>query len=74
MAPLLFLDVVDVELRVDRIGEKSLRYLFEVRKGTIVAARGEVTVAHVARGAKSASPWPTHIRKLLGESGKQQQA
>lgn len=66
---LWFRDEVDFELRVAEIGRSSLRYRFEVRKGSDAAARGLLVVAYMPRGADRPQPWPAHLRKRLGEGG-----
>jgi YbgC/YbaW family acyl-CoA thioester hydrolase len=44
-APLRFEDEVDVDLRVDAIGSRTIRYAATVRRGAAVMATGTMTVA-----------------------------
>lgn len=41
--PVLFEDVVDIEVRVERVGRKSVTYTFDFFKGGEPVARGRVT-------------------------------
>jgi YbgC/YbaW family acyl-CoA thioester hydrolase len=41
--PVTFMDVVEVAVRVERVGAKSVTYAFEFSKGGEVVARGRVT-------------------------------
>jgi acyl-CoA thioester hydrolase len=66
---LWFLDEVELELTVDRVGRSSLHYRFEVRKGTSVAARGVMAVAYLPKTAERPQPWPDHVRRRLAEGG-----
>jgi len=47
--PLEFEDVVDIQLRVFRVGETSITYQFLFSEGQAEVARGEVSVACVTR-------------------------
>jgi acyl-CoA thioesterase FadM len=69
LIPLWFRDEVDFDLRVDRVGRSSLRYRFEVRKGSNVAARGLLVVAYLPPSAERPQPWPNHLRRSLSEGG-----
>jgi acyl-CoA thioester hydrolase len=66
---LWFLDEVDVDFFVDRVGRTSLRYGFKVRKGDVVAAQGAMVCAYMPSGCESPVPWPEDMRELFGESG-----
>lgn len=66
---LWFLDEIDFELKVDRIGSTSLRYRFEVRKDDQVAAHGALVIAYLPPGAERPQPWPAQLRKCLSEGG-----
>jgi YbgC/YbaW family acyl-CoA thioester hydrolase len=48
-APLGFEDEVDVHVRVDAIGTRSIRYAHTLRRGTTVVATGTMTAACVQR-------------------------
>lgn len=63
---LWFLDEVEFELRVDRVGRSSVRYGFTVRKDQVVAATGSVTAVYLPEGAERAQPWPPEVRQRLG--------
>lgn len=41
--PAYFQDLLDVEVRVERVGQKSVTYAFEFSRGGDVLARGKVT-------------------------------
>lgn len=70
-APLLFLDRVDVELRVAEIGRTSLRYEFTVRKGEEVSSYGSLTTVHTDAASVRPMPWPPRLRRALAEGGSQ---
>ncbi len=41
--PVTFMDVIEIAVRVERVGAKSVTYAFEFSKGGEVVARGKVT-------------------------------
>jgi YbgC/YbaW family acyl-CoA thioester hydrolase len=41
--PVTFMDVVEIEVRLERLGAKSVTYAFEFSKGGEIVARGRVT-------------------------------
>lgn len=71
LARLWFRDVVDIELRVARVGRTSVTYGFEVRRGDEVAARGSMVAVNSDPRVGGTTPWPDEVRKALLESGSQ---
>jgi len=65
-SPLLFDDVVDVTIAVDRVGETSVTYVIEVRKDRDLAASGRVVTVFTDRETGAKKPWPDDIRRALG--------
>ncbi|MEU9133146.1 thioesterase family protein [Kitasatospora sp. NPDC048540] len=72
LARLWFGDVVRIELRVARVGETSLHYVFEVHGPAGPAATGRMSVVHSAATAKGAAPWSADARRRLTVCGPQQ--
>ena len=70
-APLYFYDLVDVQLTVAAVGRASLTYRFEVRRGDLVAASGDLVCVLVDRGGGSSTPWPDDWRAALQQAGPQ---
>ena len=67
-APLRFNDTVEVKLLVKNLGQRSVTYVFQFRKGADVVAQGEVTAVCVtadAQGGKVAQPIPADVRVQL---------
>jgi acyl-CoA thioester hydrolase len=67
--PVWFLDEVDIELRVERVGRTSCTYGFAVRCGDELAAEGMSVVVHVPKVREKPVPWPEDLRVLLSEGG-----
>ena len=65
---LWFGQVVEVELAIARLGEKSMTYEFTVHSGSSVAAAGSMVVAFAAPDSPRAVPWPDDVRAALGAS------
>lgn len=66
--PLRFNDTVEVKLFVQKLGVRSVGYLFQVRKEGVLCAQGEVTAVCVTAGEKGAmvpAPIPEEVRALL---------
>jgi acyl-CoA thioester hydrolase len=63
--------VVEIELAVDRVGTKSVRYAFVVRSGDVVAATGNLVMALAARDMPGAVALPPEIRRALTTGGRQ---
>ena len=67
-APLRFNDTVEVKLLVKNLGQRSVTYVFQFRKGADVVAQGEVTAVCVtadAQGGMVAQPIPADVRVQL---------
>jgi acyl-CoA thioester hydrolase len=62
---LWFGQLVQVELVLTRLGEKSMRFEFEVRSEEGLAASGNVVIAFAEPDAAGASPWPAEVRAAL---------
>jgi len=63
--------VVEIELAVDRVGTKSVRYAFVVRSGDVVSATGNLVMALAARDMPGAIALPPEIRRALTTGGRQ---
>ncbi|GAA4237858.1 hypothetical protein GCM10022254_51410 [Actinomadura meridiana] len=59
---LWFGEVVHTRVRVASLGRTSLRFEFEVRGPSGVAADGTVVVVHAEPDSTSAAPWPDDVR------------
>ena len=73
-APLRFGDTIDVELSVDRLGEKSVTFAYRIwnvagddRAGDRLAAEGQVVCAVVDLKAFRAIPIPEPVRSLFAD-------
>jgi YbgC/YbaW family acyl-CoA thioester hydrolase len=69
--PLGFRDVVDISLRVARVGRTSLTYEFEVSSGGEVAVTGRATTVLLDAPRGGPVPWPDAYRMLLETAGPQ---
>ncbi|GEL16773.1 acyl-CoA thioesterase [Pseudonocardia asaccharolytica] len=67
---LWFGQLVQVELVLARLGEKSIRYDFTVRGEDTVAATGSLTIAFAQPDSPRAEPWPEEVRAALGGQGR----
>ncbi|MGD9989687.1 acyl-CoA thioesterase [Pseudonocardia sp.] len=67
-ARLWFGDEVEIDLTIGHVGTTSMRYDFEVRSGTTVAAAGSTTVVNATPDAPAAIPWPDDVRAALAGS------
>ncbi|WP_028935176.1 acyl-CoA thioesterase [Pseudonocardia spinosispora] len=56
---------IEIELAVAKVGEKSIRYEFEVRGGAAVAAAGNMVIAMAAPDSPRAVPWSPEVRAAL---------
>jgi acyl-CoA thioester hydrolase len=63
--------VIEIELAVERVGEKSVRYAFVVRSGDLVAATGKLVMAMASRDSPGAMALPPEIRLALTTGGRQ---
>jgi acyl-CoA thioester hydrolase len=71
-APLRFNDQVEVKLFVKRLGNRSVTYLFQFRKGAVLCAQGEMTSVCVtgdAQGGMVAQAIPAEVRARLEVAG-----
>lgn len=69
---LAFYDLVDLELRVERVGTTSVRYGFALRHGDTAAAEGHLVAVFVSRQpGGEPTPWPDDLRVALVEGGDQ---
>jgi acyl-CoA thioester hydrolase len=67
LSPARYEDVLDVVVTVDRIGEKSVTYGFEFRRGSELIARGKLVTASckVTDGKIESLPVPQKWREKL---------
>lgn len=67
LARLWFRDRVQVELTVAEVGTTSVRYVFEVRRGEEVAARGSMVCVSSDPSADppATTPWSDEVRSAL---------
>jgi acyl-CoA thioester hydrolase len=63
--------VVEIELAVERVGVKSVRYAFVVRAGDQVAATGNLVMAMASLDSPGAMALPAEIRLALTTGGRQ---
>ncbi len=64
-SPLAFEDVVDVTITVAKLGQSSITYLIEVRKGENLAASGRTVAVFIDRESGLKRTWPDEIRLAL---------
>ncbi|MFJ2619074.1 acyl-CoA thioesterase [Glutamicibacter sp. NPDC087344] len=70
-AKLFFGQRVTTALRIDRLGEKSMSFSFEVfgheyeGRPIVEAASGKFVTAHVPLGSDRSRPWPASILRVL---------
>ena len=65
-SPLRFDDVVDVTITVGRVGETSVTYDIDVRKGDEPVVTGRVVTVFTDRDTGAKKPWPDDIRRAFG--------
>jgi acyl-CoA thioester hydrolase len=70
-ARLWFGDVVEVHLRVARVGRTSLTHAFDVLHDGVSAASGTVSVVHTPDSSAGSQPWPETLRHDFEEGGRQ---
>jgi len=56
---------VDVEIAIVHVGDRSVRYEFEVRAGEVVAATGSLVITMASPDSPKAEPWPDDVRTAL---------
>jgi acyl-CoA thioester hydrolase len=64
--------IVQIELAVARVGEKSVRYTFQVRAADVVAASGSLVMVMSSPDGPHAMPLPPEIRLALTTGGPQE--
>jgi acyl-CoA thioester hydrolase len=64
LAVLRFEDEIDVELRPERLGETSVTYAWEIRRGNELCVRGRHTAVHVDGDGRPA-PLPDAMRRAF---------
>ena len=60
-----FDDLVDVTLTVSALGETSITYDVDVRRGTTDVASGQVIAVLIDRETGEKRPWPDDLRQSL---------
>jgi 4-hydroxybenzoyl-CoA thioesterase/acyl-CoA thioester hydrolase len=67
VSPVRFEDVVDIQVRVERLGEKSVTYAFEMRHGANQVATGRMTAVccRLSPGAMTSVTIPPDVRRKL---------
>jgi YbgC/YbaW family acyl-CoA thioester hydrolase len=70
-ARLWFGDVVEVGLRVTRVGSTSLTYAFDILREGVSAASGTMSVVHTAGSGAGSQPWPADVRRNFEQAGRQ---
>lgn len=64
-APLRFEDEIEVEIRVEAIGSRSLRYSCRILRAEATVAEGTMTVACIRTSGTGAIDLPDHIVRAL---------
>jgi acyl-CoA thioester hydrolase len=70
LRPVKFEEIVDIEVRLEQVGAKSVTYSFEFRLGPTVVARGKmssVCCRVLPGGAVESVPIPDAYRQKLGD-------
>jgi|SRR5882724_10373580 len=63
--------IVQIELTVARVGEKSVRYSFKVCSGDVVAATGSLVMVMASLDSPRAMVLPPNLRLALSTGGSQ---
>lgn len=66
-------DLVDIEVAVKTVGNSSVSYTFNVRRGDTICAEGNMIVVLTDPTTGRATPWPEAARQALLEAGTQPQ-
>jgi acyl-CoA thioester hydrolase len=61
-------DEIEIDVRVGRVGNTSVRFDFQTHKNGNLAAKGAVTVVAVNRSTNRSTPVPDDIRRKLLET------
>jgi acyl-CoA thioester hydrolase len=56
---------IQIHLAVAKLGQRSIRYEFEVRSGETVAAAGHMVIAMAVPDSPRAVPWSPEVRAAL---------
>jgi YbgC/YbaW family acyl-CoA thioester hydrolase len=62
---LVYDDLMDIAVTVDRIGRSSFTLLFDVSTEGRPAARGKVTIVAIDRATQKSMPLPENLREAL---------
>ncbi len=65
LKPARFCDRLSVTLEIGRLSTKTVRYLFDVRRGDEAIAEGHLVIASVSIADFKAVPLPQKLRELL---------
>jgi len=68
---LYYAEIIEIEIAVVRVGDKSVRYTFEVRCGNEVAAVGALVMVMTAADKSGAVTLPPNLRLALTTGGRQ---
>ncbi len=71
LRPLVFRDLVDIELSVAAVGRSSVTYAFEMVANGEVAVRGRAVVVLLSEARGEPVPWPDTWRQALLTAGPQ---
>src|SRR2546423_7291123 len=69
LAPLWFRDLVDVEIRVAKVGRTSVTYDAEIRRDGVACVRGRMVAVLLDRIGGTPQPPPGEYRALLEGAG-----
>ncbi len=64
-APAVYDDVLDVCVRVGRLGRSSLRFLPEIHRGAELVASGELVYVNVEPATRRPAPLPEPVRAAI---------
>ena len=63
--PVHFGDQLQIELSIDHIGDKTIKYLFEVTRSQDLVAQGHLVIISVSISDFKPTPLPTRLREML---------
>jgi len=63
--PVHFGDRLQIELSIDNVGSKTIKYLFDVKREQELVAQGHLLVASVSISDFKSTPLPTRLRQML---------
>ena len=67
LCAILYEDVIDVEVSLDRVGEKSYTLRFDVTKGGATVGKGKIVVACMDKATQQSRPLPAPLSAKLKE-------